>query len=41
MIIRESYYQRILDSKNPAAIRKQILEAYNASKNISLVARAF
>jgi len=41
MTIRESYYQRILDSKNPAAIRKQILEAYNASRNISLVARAF
>ena len=37
----ESYYQRILDSKCPAAIRKQIVEFYNTTGNISLVARVF
>ncbi|MEO0138210.1 MAG: hypothetical protein ABIL39_11075 [candidate division WOR-3 bacterium] len=37
MIIDENYYQRILDSKCPSAIRKQIVEFYNLTKNISLV----
>jgi hypothetical protein len=30
MTIIEDYYQRILDSKCPAAIRKQLVEFYRA-----------
>ncbi len=41
MTVVENYYQRILDSKSPATIRKQLVEVYNTTKNISLVARLF
>ncbi len=37
----ENYYQRILDSKCPSAIRKHIVEFYNITRNISLVSRVF
>ncbi|MGB9721075.1 MAG: helix-turn-helix domain-containing protein [bacterium] len=37
----ENYYQRILDSKCPSAVRKQIVDVYNSTRNISFVARFF
>ncbi|MGB9721209.1 MAG: helix-turn-helix domain-containing protein [bacterium] len=37
----ENYYQRILDSKCPSAVRKQIVDFYNTTRNISLVSRVF
>ncbi len=37
----EDYYQRILDSKSPGTIRRQIVEFYNTTRKISLVSRVF
>jgi len=41
MTIIENYYERLLDSKQPKMIRKQIIEFYNTCTNISLAARTF
>ena len=41
MTIIESYYQRLLDSKQPKPIRGQVVEFYRTCNNISLTACTF